>query len=362
MFWLDRIHRWTGGFIGLLLATLGLTGTLLIYKDAWLRATVPHAAEPLVKDAALVTAAVERLTSDPSSRPDSIIFPDDGLGLFKLSYAGDAGAYADQSGAIVMRWTSQWERPEIWLFDLHHHFFMGDTGTVVGGILAIIGMAFVVTGFLLWWRTRKSFAFRLLPARLTRLQIVRHHRDLGAVVAPLLIVSFLTATVLALRPVAEVLLAPFSSGPTITQSLAGPNVKGGPLAENFDWAATLETVRAKFPDARLRSISIPTGRGQLIRVRVRQPVEWLPNGRTIFWFDPADGRMVDLRDATALPLATRIYNLAYPVHAAKVGGIVYTAVMTLSGFTLTLLGTLAVFGFWSFRARQRAQVGTLLRE
>ena len=45
MFWVALIHRWTGAFIGLLLAVLGLSGTLLLYKDAWLRTTVPHAAE-----------------------------------------------------------------------------------------------------------------------------------------------------------------------------------------------------------------------------------------------------------------------------------------------------------------------------
>jgi len=362
MLWLDRIHRWTGGIIGVLLAVLGLTGTLLVYEDAWLRATVPHAADPLVRDTRALTAAVERLTSNPSARPDSILFPSESLGLFRLSYDGEAGAYADQTGTIVVRWTSQWERLEIWLFDLHHHFFMGDAGTTVAGILAIIGVGFVVTGVLLWWRTRKAFAFRLLPARLTRLQIIKHHRDLGVVMAPILLLSFLTATVLALRPVAEVLLAPFSPGTRITQALAAPKTKGGRLAENFDWRATLETVHARFPDAQLRSVSIPAGSGALIRIRVRQPAEWLPNGRTIFWFDPADGRLVDVRDATALPLGTRVYNLAYPVHAAKVGGAVYTAVMTASGLTLTMLGSLAVFAFWSFRARQRVYVAGWLRE
>jgi len=354
MLWIDRLHRWTGGFIGLLLATLGLTGTLLVYKDAWLRASVPHAAEPLVRDAALMTAAFERMMSDPTSKPDNILFPDDGLGGYRLSYAGDAGAYADQSGNIVVRWNSQWERPEIWLFDLHHHFFIGDTGSTVGGILAILGLCFVVTGVLLWWRTRKTFAFRVLPSRLTRLQIVKHHRDLGVVAAPLLLVSFLTATMLAFRPVAEVLLTPFSSGPSITQALAGPKIKGGALAPNYDWAATLETVRTRFPEARVRSVNIPAASGQLIRVRMRQPLEWLPGGRTIIWFDPANGRLVDVRDAMTLPLATRLYNLVYPVHAAKVGGALYKAVMTVSGLSLTMLGTLAMFAFWSFRARQRA--------
>jgi uncharacterized iron-regulated membrane protein len=356
MLWIDRIHRWTGGFVGLLLAALGLTGTLLVYKDAWLRATVPQASQPLVQDAAAVDAALNRILSNPAMRPSSVIFPSESLGVFRLSYGEEGGgAYADQSGTIVARWSSKWERAEIWLFDFHHHLFMGDVGTKVAGVFALTGFAFVVTGLILWWRSRKAFAFRVLPARFTRLQIVRHHRDLGAVAAPLLLISLVTASMLAFRPLSEFLLAPLSASASITASLAPPKVKGGTLAADFDWTAALRIVRERFPDAQLRTLSIPESEGELIRIRTRQPAEWLPNGRTIFWFDPADGRLVDVRDALVLPRSTRVYNAVYPVHAAKVGGVVYTVVMTASGVALTLLGSLAVYGFWSFRARQRVE-------
>jgi uncharacterized iron-regulated membrane protein len=354
MVWLDRIHRWTGGFIGLLLAAMGLSGTLLIHKDAWLRATVPHAADALVHDAGAVTAATERLVAD-TPQPTGIIFPKDGLGVFTLSFDGGGGAYADRSGAIVARWASKWERVELWLFDFHHHLWMGDTGTTLTGFLALIGLGFVITGFLLWWRTRKDFKLRLLPSSLSRLQIIRHHRDLGVVMTPLLFVLFLTAAMLTLRPVAELLLAPLSSPGTIAKSLAAPNVEGGPLAANFDWSAALQTVRNAYPDAELRTISVPKRSGELMRIRVRQPAEWLPNGRTIFWFDAADGRLVDARNAAALPLATRAYNLVYPIHASKIGGVVYKSAMTAAGVSLTLLGALAMYGFWGYRARRGAR-------
>jgi uncharacterized iron-regulated membrane protein len=64
------------------------------------------------------------------------------------------------------------------------------------------------------------------------------------------------------------------------------------------------------------------------------------------WFDPATGAMVGSRDARAMPLGSRIANLDYPLHAAKVGGLAYRLVMTVSGLTLTFLGTLAVVTFW----------------
>lgn len=354
MLWIDRIHRWTGAFIGLLLAAMALTGTLLLYEDAWLRATVPHAHESLVKEVA-AGAGIERLLADASSRLTGVVFPTDSLALFRLSFEGGAGAYADQSGTIVVRWTSKWERLELWLFDFHHHLLMGETGTILGGVLALIGLGFVITGLLLWWRTRKTFAFRLLPARFSRLHVMRHHRDLGAVIAPMLSVALLTGAMLTLRPVADILLSPLSPPGTIAESLGPPQVKGGPMAAEFDWRKTLQIIRSSYDEAELRTIGIPSGEGQLVRIRVRQPAEWLPNGRTVFWFDPTDGRLVEARDARTLPLATRAFNLIYPIHASTVGGIVYKAAMTAAGLSLTLLGTLAVFGFWSYQSRRAAQ-------
>ena len=133
----------------------------------------------------VASAGAERLLADPTLELTSIIFPTGSLGLFRLSFAGDRGGYADQSGTVLVRWTSKWERLELWLFAFHHDLMMGEIGSMISGGLALIGVGFVLTGALLWWRTRKTFAFRVLPGRWSRLHIMRHHRDLGAVMSPL---------------------------------------------------------------------------------------------------------------------------------------------------------------------------------
>ena len=351
MRWIDSIHRWTGAVIGVLLAAMGLSGTLLVHEDAWLRAIVPHASDARAPDVTTYGTALERLMAEPT-RPVNIIFPSDSLGVFTLTFGEGAGAYADASGAIVSQWDTKWERPEVWLFDFHHHLFSGEVGTTGVGILALIGLGFVVTGLLLWWRNRKNFKLRAWPSSLSRLQIVRHHRDLGLVMSPLLLTLFLTGSILVFRPIADVLFAPLSPVGTISASLEQPKEKGGRLAADFDWPALLQVVRNAYPDGQLRGISVPRRDGQLIRVRVRQPGEWLPNGRTILWFDAASGRLVDSRDAMTLPLATRAYNAVYPIHTSKIGGAFYKVMMTAAGLTLVMLGSLAVYAFWGFRMRR----------
>ena len=342
---LRLLHRWTGGLIGLLLAVLGFTGALLVHEDAFLRASLPHAADAQRQDTATLAAAATKIFA-AKDRPRSILLSTERLGLHKLTYKDEHAAYADQDGNIVQAWTSNWTRPEVWLFDLHHHLFNGDTGEIVGGIAGLAGLGFVVTGLILWWPTRRMFHVRLWPRMLKRAAIVHHHRDLGVLIAPLLILSLTTGAAMNLKWFSQALRAPFSPPALMEKASAAPKIKGGELAKNLDWAKVIGQAQARYPGAEVRTIGLPQKEGGLITIRLRQRAEWLPNGRTMAWFDPADGKMIATRDALNLPLGSRIANADYPLHAAKVGGLPYRLAMTISGLALTLLGTLAVATFW----------------
>ena len=76
--------------------------------------------------------------------------------------------------------------------------------------------------------------------------------------------------------------------------------------------------------------------------------------RTTLWFAADSGVLVATRDASKLPTAVKGYNLLYPLHAAKVGGLAFRMLMTLSGLAMTLLGTLAVWSFWFRRPKRRS--------
>jgi uncharacterized iron-regulated membrane protein len=344
---LDLLHRWCGALIGLVLAVLGLTGTVLVHRDAWV--AVPGSGDPLVRSTEVIAATTERLMADPATRPEMITFASETLGVHRLTFGEGAGAYADQTGAIVIGWQSQWERPELWLFDLHHHLFAGHTGEIVAGIAGIAGLLFVLSGCILWWRTRRTFEFRPLPKRLTRPAILRHHRDLGIVMAPLLLLALFTGATMVFRPMAAILLGP-SAPAAIDASLKPPAPRKAEVAAQLDWQGMIRIARARFPDADIRSISLPRRADGLITLRLRRPMEWLPNGRTTLWFAADSGRLVAARDAATLPAVVRGYNMLYPLHAAKVGGLPYRLVMTATGLALTMLGTLAVWTFWSARA------------
>lgn len=342
---LDSLHRWTGAILGLVLLVLGLSGALLVHRDAFVAATIPHARDGQIQGTAVLAAVTDRLMAAPAARPESITFASERIGVHRLAFADGSGAYVDQAGSVVRRWQSQWERPELWLFDLHHHLFAGDAGETVIGIAGLAGIFFVVSGTILWWRTRKTFAFRLWPARLSRPAIVRQHRDLGILVAPLLALSFVTGTLLVFRPLTAVLFGP-NAPQVIDAAMRGPAPRPAPLGENLDWRGMIVAARALYPDAEIRSISLPRRNNGLITLRMRKPAEWLPNGRTTLWYAAASGRIVAHRDDAKLASVVKAYNSLYPLHAAKVGGLPYRLVITVSGLALAMLGSFAVWSFW----------------
>src|SRR3546814_15522223 len=102
-------------------------------------------------------------SSDVCSSDLSIIFASEDFGLHHLRFDKEAGAYTDQTGRVVAQWESKWDRPELWLLDFHHYLWAGDTGAIVTGWLALIGLCFVVTGSVLWCRSRRSFKLRPWP-------------------------------------------------------------------------------------------------------------------------------------------------------------------------------------------------------
>lgn len=342
MKFVDLLHRWLGGLLGLVLMVLGLSGTILLHKEEWIG--LPHAGDPRLADPVALGQLAQRLLAEADGG-ESIVFASDRFGLVQLR-EGEAGLYAAQTGETVARWASQWERPELWLFDLHHHLFAGDTGETIIGIAGLSALLFVVTGTIMWWRTRRTFRLRLWPKRMSGPAIRMQHRDLGIVAAPLLFLVALTGTMMIFRPVAGVVLAPLSAPKAIEADLKSPKFAAGPLATGLNWQQIVITAHQSYPDAQIRILALPRKAGDPVTVRMKRAAEWLPNGRTMLWFDPATGRLLASRDALEMQPGTQAFNMAYPLHAGKVGGLSYRLLLTLVGLALTILGSLSVWSFW----------------
>lgn len=336
---LSVLHRWVGGMVGLVLAVLGLSGAILVWEGDWIG--VPGADDAVRQHPGAMAQTIEVAASAPGEL-SRITFASAEIGLHQAIYTDGSGAYLNQTGEIVERWTSIWGRPELWMFDLHHFLFAGEIGKLVTGVLGLLGIFFVLSGAILWWRTRRTFAFRLWPARMTRSAIVRQHRDLGVIAAPLLLLSLVTGAAMIFPVLADAVLAPWSGASQPEQ--VAPHERTPRLEPG--WESMLEQAVRRYPDAELRRLQLPSRHGEPVVLRMRQPFEWTPNGRTYLQFDPSSAALTAIEDPARAATAEAIQEKLYPLHSGKVGGLAWKLTLTISGLMLSLLGSLAVFSFW----------------
>ena len=345
MRFLSLIHRWAGGLIGVVLTVLGLSGALLVWDSALVR--VPGASDPLVHDVGRLAEISERVAAGGELK--RITFANDELKLHEAAFEGGGGAYIRQDGSTVERWQTIWERPELWLFDLHHFLFAGKNGEIVVGIAGLAGVLFTITGIILWWRTRRKFRLQILPRNWKPGAIVHHHRDLGIVAAPLLLLSSATGAFMVFPSIQK---AFFGKG-LVHQPVTAP----APRSPHHITAA-LEQAKAQIPDAEIRRLTLPSEPGKPIGVRMKQPFEWTPNGRTQLNFDAKTGALVSVQDPSTGSSGAQMQEKIYPLHAAKVGGAWLKLAMTFSGLAIAMLGAFATYSFWfrKLARRKRAAI------
>lgn len=336
---LRTVHAWAGAILSLLLLVLGLTGTLLVFEDDWLRLTVPEARAEVQPTAARLGAAAERLEAEHSDLR-SINFAGTGVGLQRL-YMHDHGyGHADGAGGTLVAWSGA-ARPEAFVFDLHHELMAGETGELVGGVAALAAVLLVLTGLVVWAPAWRATRLRIWPKSGRRADMVSSHRNLGLITALPILVFCLTGAGLVFYSQAQALLAPGAPPPP-----EPPAVGTG----DIDWPVALAEAQARFPTATIRMAGWPSAPGKPASIRLKQPGEWHPNGRTTILIDPATSRVVQVTDAQRLASGLRATHALYPIHAASVGGWPYRIVTAFSGLALALLGGV---GTWSFLVKPR---------
>lgn len=335
-------HAWAGTCLSLLLAVLGLSGALLVFKNDYLRAVVPTASATISLDAAAFAEAMVKIDADHGLRGIRFVtLASDRLGVHHVGFKDETAAFADANGDLVMEWGKN-GRIEEWLLDLHHHLLGGDTGEIVAGVAGLLAASMTITGIVSWWPTLRTFSLRVVPTSLKRADIIATHRNLGVVMALPLIFLALTGSSIVFADQSRWLLARVLPSGEIPRP---PKASPGSL----DWKAALTEAQVAFPDATLRLIIWPKKPTEPMTIRLRQPAEWHPNGRTLVWIDPSSSQILGTVDALKLKPAHSVFNALYPLHAAKLGtgfaARLVDVISALTGLALTALGLIGGFSF-----------------
>ncbi|HYC99491.1 PepSY-associated TM helix domain-containing protein [Brevundimonas sp.] len=341
------VHAWAGAALAVLAIVFGLTGSLLVFEDDWIRASVPAARAPVDLDTARLGAALEAIEA-AEPRVKTVVLPAGVVGAHRLYLPDEGFAYADAGGAVVERWRGA-ARAETFVFDLHHELLAGHAGKLVAGGAGLALVLMVLTGMIVWIPAWRATGWRMWPRSGARRELIGSHRNLGLIFTLPLLLFSLTGAAIVFHGTTQALL---NGGPPPTPP--APAVSQG----DIDWTAALTAARARFPDAAPRMVSWPAAPGKPATLRMRQPGEWHPNGRTTVTIDPATSEVVAAMDANRLGDGLRVYNALYPVHAASVGGWLYELVTVLSGLAMAGLGGV---GLWAFLGHRFGRTGLAAR-
>ena len=336
---LRQLHAWTGLALSLLLFVLAVTGSALVYKEAYWRLAYPELRAPLpaldAGDHARAIAAAQRAFG---AELRSVKFPEPGVNAYHL-YLTDGEAFLSaHDHRVIDRWRPH-DRVMSLLFDVHAHLMAGAAGERVGGIISLLGVFLAVTGLIVWWPTRGQFSWRsLVPRDLARRTLIRWHRDLGVLASPLLALLLLTGAGLVFYTTAQKLLNGMLGDAVPVAAV--PSGAAGPVQAHAD-DALLARVQAALPDARIVFYYPPRDGIRYHHFRLKQPCELHPNGRSYAYVGGGAGN-VRTTDACVLPPGEKAVHALYPLHAGKTESALYKLATFLGGVVLAILSASGV--------------------
>ncbi|HZH42726.1 MAG TPA: PepSY-associated TM helix domain-containing protein [Lysobacter sp.] len=332
------LHLWMGLGAGLLFALLGLSGSVLTFHTELLRWQQPQ----LFAHAPRVDASVlERVYAEWTPQGlTALDLPRPSLPVWQGYFADGSRRYFAPADGELLLVRSAGNDPLMWLHELHTHFLAGETGEQVVGVVGWIALFMLLSGLYLWWPklARLRSHLRVYSGPPTR-RWLSWHRSSGVLLLPLLLLATLTGVGMVYPKLARSLLTTAFGGPPAPSAPAAP-------AAAPDWPRILAGARRAWPHDELVRVAPP--KNGVVTLRVRDPREWHPNGRSLLFVD-AGGRVLGRYDATAQAAGVRMEAAIYPLHIAAVGGWPYRIAVAATGL---LPAFLLVTGFLFWRRRR----------
>lgn len=351
---LKWLHLWLGLTVGLIFATVGLTGTVLAFQPEWLRWQHPALATAEIASPAQEQAALARIAQDWGDRGlRAVDRPSHRLPVWQGYFPDQTRRYFDPATGALLLTRDPDTDMVLWLRDWHTHLLAGEIGEDILGVSGLVSLFLLLSGLYLWWPRWRALAQSLRwhagpPAR----RWFTWHRSSGALTVPLLLLVTATGTAMVYsEAVRDALRWTFQDGPetTLPTALAV-------RSDRIDWAALLKAADGRLPGGELRRIAMPKPDDALVAIRTRAAGEWHPNGRSVIWLDPYQARVVQVHDATRQGIGTRISEAMYPLHGGFVGGWAWLLAVAFSGLLPTFL---LATGFLFWQARRRRGGGGL---
>jgi uncharacterized iron-regulated membrane protein len=347
-------HRWVGLALTLPLLVTALTGFALVVARDIDRALQPElfkVSAPAADHAA--APDLDRIHHALQQR-----FGNDSNLIYRLPRSPDASLVVYVRGpwegqVFVDPYSGRWlgERGEHqgWfnlLFELHGTLLADDTGRAVLAASAAACVLMLVSGLVLWWRTRAHpVRIRLHAGRVAWLFDL--HRVSGLLLGALVLIAVVTGAYMAWRPLSFGVSA--LAGVTPVKPPRPPAAAVGSQRAGPD--ALLRVAEQALPGGLTSFIQWPASPTQAVRIRKRLADEMHPNGLSSVWLDPHSAAVLRVTHWREFDPGSRAFQWIYPLHSGALFGAANQLLLALAASALALF---SVSGLWLWLARRRA--------
>ena len=354
--WL-RVHRWVALSVGWIVASVGVIGAVLVVGppiDRWAHpALFRVAGAPSTGSASLdaIRARVVAVTGDGVAltfRPPRE--PGDSLWVVARGRSGGTW-YFDPATGRSLGHRADGRLLDV-LFKLHSSLLLEDTGKAILACLALVYLAMLVTGLVLWWPRRWPPSWRIEWRGGTVRTLFDLHRSAGAAMGLLIAVSVATGAFMAWRPIGDALNFVVGDRKVVAPTLAKTDASTPQPGRSLPPASLdllVERAQARFPNDRIGFVQVFAQPGRPVRIRFKLADDPHPNGLTSVWLDPQSGAVLRVDRWNELDLGAKAAAFLYPLHTGQLGGPALEAVAFLNGLAL---GTLAISGTWLWWRRR----------
>jgi uncharacterized iron-regulated membrane protein len=362
--WLRRlnfqIHLWIGLILAIYLIVIGLTGSILVFREELeglaglhprgVQANGPYADPAQVianLRAALPEGRIISLSAPTKSNPVYIAVVQgrgrrEGSGNISLDPA---------TGQILGRTPRRLPRNWAWLGvvrNLHETLLSGVTGRKVNAVLAGFLLLVNLTGMAIWWPGLKAWTRALVVdfARIWRRVNFDLHRAVGF--WTLTIVSFwgISGVYFGWSGEARALVNRFS--PLVTALPPVVRVEPRPLAPSADLRAMLAQAAILDPEATLRQIAFPSNRRAPLEISMQRPGTRGAEFADTLYFDPHDGSYLAIwKYGVNQSLGDWIIWLQIPLHFGTFWGLGVKILWATCSLAIPLLCVTGVLMYWN---------------
>ena len=354
-----QIHLWVGIVLALYVVVIGLTGSILVFREELTAASHrelfrAHGDPTVIASIETVYAQVRAAYPDDSVQ--SIFLPYGQCENYTAYLSGPRAliVFADSADGHVIGQTDRARFWISWVQKLHFCLLAGSVGELANGICAALLLILCLTGLILWWPGLRNWTQALSIRMYASWRRVNYdaHRAVGFWTLAIVCMWAVTGmTFVWSRQAAELVnyFSPVTNAEPPSFTVAPAPVGTVPLAPSV----LIQQALVRYPQTQLEGVLFPKNAHAPLVVMLARETMGNTRATNYLYFDPLRGRLLGAWERGINRTAgDSLVSLFGPIHFGVYWGVGVKAIWALAGLSLPLLSITGLLMYWNLKLRR----------